>query len=70
MIAELARFSLGRVLLHLISMLGDRAVRFHAAGIMRELSWVAEATALLARVCASRARVLHAEGVKLRRFPE
>jgi hypothetical protein len=40
MIAELARFSLGRVLLHLISMLGDRAVRFHAAGIMRELSWV------------------------------
>jgi hypothetical protein len=53
MIAELARFSLGRVLLHLISMLGDRAVRFHAAGIMRELSWVAEATVLLARVCTS-----------------
>ena len=49
--AELARFSLGRVLLHLITMLGDRAVRFHAAGIMRELSWVAEAMALLARVC-------------------
>jgi hypothetical protein len=73
MIAELARFSLGRVLLHLISMLGDRAVRFHAAGIMRELSWVAEATALLARVCAiwqQAARVLRAEGVKLRRFPE
>jgi hypothetical protein len=38
MIAELARFSLGRVLLHLISMLRDRAFRFHAAGIMRELS--------------------------------
>ena len=53
MIAELARFSLGRVLLHLISMLGDRAIRFHAAGIMRELSWVAEATALLARACTS-----------------
>ena len=33
----LARFSLGRVLLHLIAMLGDRAVRFHAAGILREL---------------------------------
>jgi hypothetical protein len=47
MIVELARFSLGRVLLHLISMLGDGAVRFHAAGIMRELSWVAEATALV-----------------------
>jgi len=53
MIAQLARFSLGRVLLHLISMLGDRAVRFHAAGIMRELSWVAEGAALLARVCTS-----------------
>jgi hypothetical protein len=50
MIAELARFSLGRVLLHLIAMLGDRAVRFHAAGIARELSWVAGATALLAQV--------------------
>jgi len=53
MIAELARFSLGRVLLHLISMLGDRAFRFHAAGIMRELSWATEPTALLARVCTS-----------------
>jgi len=50
MIAELARFSLGRVLLHLIAMLRDRAVRFHAAGIMRELSWAAEATTLLARL--------------------
>jgi hypothetical protein len=57
MIAELARFSLGRVLLHLISMLGDRAFRFHAAGMMRELSWLAEATTLLARVCASSTRV-------------
>ncbi len=50
MIAELARFSLGRVFLHLIAMLGDRAVRFHAAGIARELSWVAGAKALLAQV--------------------
>jgi len=49
MIAELARFSLGRVLLHLVAMLGDRAVRFHAAGIARELSWVAAATVLLAQ---------------------
>jgi hypothetical protein len=53
MIAELARFSLGRVLLHLISMLGDRSFRFHAAGMMRELSWVAGVTTLLARVCTS-----------------
>jgi len=47
MIAELARFSLGRVLLHFIAMLRDGAVRFHAAGIARELSW---AEPLLARV--------------------
>ena len=32
----LARFSLGRVLLHLFAMMGDGAVRFHAAGILRE----------------------------------
>jgi hypothetical protein len=32
----LARFSLGRVLLHLLAMIGDRAVRFHTAGILRE----------------------------------
>ena len=51
MIAELARFSLGRVLLHFIAMLRDGAVRFHAAGIARELSRVAGgAAALLARV--------------------
>jgi hypothetical protein len=50
MIAELARFRFGRVLLHLVAMLGDRAVRFHAADIARELSWVAAATVLLAQV--------------------
>jgi len=33
----LARFSLGRVLLHLLAMMGDGAFRFHAAGILREL---------------------------------
>jgi hypothetical protein len=32
----LARFSLGRVVLHLVAMMGDRAFRFHAAGIVRE----------------------------------
>ena len=51
MMAELARFSLGRVLLHFIAMLRDGAVRFHAAGIARELSWVVGGAApLLARV--------------------
>jgi hypothetical protein len=34
----LARVSVGRILLHLLAMLGDRCVRFHVAGIMRELS--------------------------------
>jgi hypothetical protein len=34
----LARFSLGRVVLHLIAMAGDRAFRFHVAGIRREFS--------------------------------
>jgi hypothetical protein len=32
----LARFSLGRVLLHLVAMMGDGAFRFHVAGIVRE----------------------------------
>ena len=45
--AELARFSLGRVLLHLIAALGDGAVRFHGAGILRELSQVGDATVQL-----------------------
>jgi hypothetical protein len=34
----LARFSFGRILLHLLAMAGDRALQFHAAGIARELS--------------------------------
>jgi hypothetical protein len=33
----LARFRLGRVLLHLLAMVGDRCVRFHVAGILRDL---------------------------------
>jgi hypothetical protein len=32
----LARFRAGRILLHLLAMLGDRCVRFHVAGIIRE----------------------------------
>jgi hypothetical protein len=32
----LARFRFGRILLHLLAMAGDGAVRFHAAGITRE----------------------------------
>ena len=48
MFAELARFSLGRVFLHLIAMLRDGAIRFHAAGITRELSWVEDSAELIA----------------------
>ena len=33
----LARFGAGRVVLHLLAMLGDREFRFHAAGILREI---------------------------------
>ena len=34
----LARFSLGRILLHLLALMGDGAFRFHAAGVLRELT--------------------------------
>jgi hypothetical protein len=46
----LARFPVGRILLHLLAMLGDGCVRFHVAGIMREIAPVAAAAALLARI--------------------
>jgi hypothetical protein len=46
----LARFSVGRILLHLLAMFGDRCLRFHVAGIMREIAAVAAAPALLARM--------------------
>ncbi len=45
----LARLSVGRILLHLIAMLGDRSVRFHFEGIARELSWIASGLAMLTR---------------------
>ena len=45
----LARLSAGRILLHLIAMLGDRSVRFHFKGIARELPWIASGLAMLIR---------------------
>jgi hypothetical protein len=33
----LARYGIGRIVLHLLAMCGDGNVRFHAAGIRREL---------------------------------
>jgi hypothetical protein len=53
--STVARFSVGRILLHLLAMLGDRCVRFHVAGIIREIAPVAAGLALLARM---RARLI------------
>lgn len=36
----LARFRIGRIVLHLLALAGDGAFRFHAAGVVRELSFV------------------------------
>ena len=47
--ATLAQFGVGRIFLHLLAMLGDRCVRFHVAGIIRELPWLAAAMTLLTR---------------------
>jgi hypothetical protein len=47
---NLARFSVGRILLHVLAMLGDRCVRFHLAGIIRELPLVATAPAMFTRM--------------------
>ena len=55
--ATLASLSSGRILLHLLAMLGDRCVRFHVAGIIRELPWVGAAMMLLTR---TRARLISA----------
>ena len=46
-----ARFRFGRILLHLLAMVGDRCVRFHAMGVIRELPWLAATLALLRRTC-------------------
>jgi len=53
----LARFRVGRILLHLLAIPGDGCVRFHAAGILRELPSVRAAATLLARI---RTRVIGA----------
>jgi hypothetical protein len=54
---NLAHFSVGRILLHLLAMLGDRCVRFHLAGIIRELPTIATAPAIFIRM---RTRVIDA----------
>jgi len=46
----LARLSVGRILLHLLAMMGDRCVRFHLEGIVRELPSIASGLAMLTRM--------------------
>jgi hypothetical protein len=46
----LARLSVGRILLHLLAMLGDRCVRFHLEGIVREFPSIASGLAMLTRM--------------------
>jgi Permuted papain-like amidase enzyme, YaeF/YiiX, C92 family len=53
----LARASAGRIALHLLAMSGDRCVRFHVAGIVRELPWIAGTSAFMRQ---SRDRLLAA----------
>jgi hypothetical protein len=50
--AILALYGSGRILLHLFAMVGDGCFRFHAGGIMRELSGFATAATLLTRMLA------------------
>jgi len=45
----LAQYSAGRILLHLLAMMGDRCVRFHFEGVVRELPWMASGLAMLTR---------------------
>jgi len=59
---NLARFSAGRILLHLLAMLGDRCVRFHLEGIARELPSIASGLAMLSRI---RGRLLAAVTLSL-----
>lgn len=47
--ATLVRFSAGRILLHVLAMVLDRSIRFHLAGMRRELPAIPSARALLDR---------------------
>lgn len=46
-LSALTRYPIGRIVLHLLAMAGDRCVRFHLAGIVRELPPVAALTLFL-----------------------
>ena len=56
--AILALFGGGRILLHLLAALGDGCFRFHAGGIVRELSAFATAATLITRIPARSASAL------------
>jgi hypothetical protein len=63
----LARFRIGRILLHLVAMLGDRCACFHASGIMKELRFFA---AVRARLDRTRTRAVRAFRLASRFRPE
>ena len=52
----LARFSVGRVLLHLMALASDRCIRFHGAGILREIPGGAAALTLMRHTSRARGR--------------
>ena len=45
-----ARFKAGRIVLHLLAMLGDRCVRFHLEGVLRELPSIASGLGMFTRM--------------------
>ena len=46
---KLARCSPGRIVLHVLAMMGDGCIRFHVAGVMREFSSLAGALPIAIR---------------------
>ena len=55
----LVRFSVGRILLHVLAMPVDHSARFHCEGIARELPWVRSTRAVLERDREVRIRLAH-----------
>ena len=70
--ALLAQSHVGRILLHLLAMAGDHSVRFHAAGIVREMPWLDAAVSVVTGI---RARLVGAFAIarrtdqSVRQFP-
>jgi hypothetical protein len=48
---HLARYSAGRIVLHLLAMVGDHCIRFHLDGVIRELSSLSTVLPVAVRSC-------------------